>query len=188
MPLRIPPGPPRMRPWKPLWNCSNPPFPQKKQDTETVHLCLQAASEHADTKSTRSDGPTGHTLSCFPPLEEKTELLTFETLQLVRQVLLIPVFLVLQVFLRDETKKRDLQVWTETVGRARGARHEASKGGVAPTAITLIWSFCQKHPAHSLRNLRFPPERRSSLVFSLSRTLHEGVGEKSPGGGLRMKL
>lgn len=40
VPLRIPPGPLRKRPWKPLWNCSNLSFPQKKQNTEAVHLRL----------------------------------------------------------------------------------------------------------------------------------------------------
>lgn len=41
-------------------------FPQKKQNSEAVHLRLRAASKQADPKSTRSDGPTRHTLSCFP--------------------------------------------------------------------------------------------------------------------------
>lgn len=109
MPLHIPPGPLRMRPWKPLWNCSNPSFPQRKQNTEPVHLRPRTANKQADTKSTRSDGPTGHTLSNSPKLGQKTELLTFEAFQLFSQVFLIPVFLVFQIFLREKTKKKRLK-------------------------------------------------------------------------------
>lgn len=105
MPLHIPPGPP----WKPLWNCSNPSFPQRKQNTEAVHLCLWTANKQADTKSTRSNGPMGHTLSNSPKLGEKPELLTFEAFQLFSQVFLIPVFLVFQIFLREKTKKMRLK-------------------------------------------------------------------------------
>lgn len=106
MPLHIPPGPLRMRPWKPLWNCSNPSFPQRKQNTEAVHLRPRAANKQADTKSTRSVGPTGHTLSNSLKLGEKTEPLTFEAFQLFSQVFLIPVFLVFQILLREDKRMR----------------------------------------------------------------------------------
>lgn len=107
MPLHIPPGPLHTRPWKPLWNCSNPSFPQRKQNTEAAHLRPRAANKQADTKSTRSDGPTGHTLSNSPTTRgKKNELLTFEAFQLFSQVFLIPVFLVFQIFLREDKKMR----------------------------------------------------------------------------------
>lgn len=120
-------------------------FPQKKQNSAAVHLRLRAASEKADPKSTRSDGPTGHTLSCFPNIwgrKQSCLLLRLSNFSARSSSSLYFWSSRYSWGLKTkETRFTSLNWNHETQARTPG---QPSKRKVAPTVITLIWFFLSK--------------------------------------------
>lgn len=159
----------------------------RKGKTEAVHLRRRAASKQSDTKSTRSVERSNKTRPLrLPDGGENPEPLTFETFQLFSQVLLISVFLVFQVFLREKTKQKKKQTYQFDLKPVNPSQD-------LPSAIKE-----ESNPNSNYRKPIFLPKKKTSnsvfveghhtLAFSLSRTLDEGVGEKELQGSARNEM